>query len=342
MRQICILFLCAACTTPFAGQDISGADEFVLDSYKIRQGKFSILEMSGAMFDELDPQLLEEVPDRIQEGDRLGLAMVHPRRPDLCQMMQSTGFLVTKGALRVPDFPAVRVVGCTLEEACEAVKQTFQKEIGEIELAVSYRERVSRKVELAGLTQVPSVEVDGKVRLYDVLCRARVPPDANLFKSYLLRQGRVVPVDFDQLLRGGDMSQNIVMRAGDKVYIAEGAAASMMVLGEVGAERVVPLTNGYLPLRQALMSCGGIPYSGDRTYIQVIRGSLVKPKIYSVTWEQLVQLPGDSMLVMPGDIVYVSAKPIVEWNRFLNQILPTINALDAVRGACDRWRIPTP
>lgn len=346
MRQICILFLCAACSSPFVGQEISGADEFVLDSYKIRQGKFSILEMSGIAVEELDPKMLEEVPDRVQEGDRLNIVLLHPRRPDLCQMVQGVGsiagFSVSGGMIRVPDFPPVRVAGFTMEEAGQALKEAFRKEVGELELYLSYREKVGRKVELAGLVQIANAEADGKLRLFDLLSRAKIPPEANLFKSYLLRQNEVVPVDFHKLMREGDMSQNLVMKGGDKIYIAESGAASALVLGEVGMERAVPLLSGYMPLRQVLAEAKGIPYTGDRTYIQVIRGSLAKPRIYAVTWEQLVQLPGESMLVMPGDIVYVSAKPIAEWNRFVSQIMPTVSALDAMRGTWDRLKVFNP
>jgi len=36
------------------------------------------------------------------------------------------------------------------------------------------------------------------------------------------------------------------------------------------------------------------------------------------------------MLLIPGDIVYVAATPIAEWNRFVNQLLPTFIGLDLV------------
>lgn len=54
----CITLLLASCSSPYMGKSLFGADEFVLDSYKIREGKFSILEMEGKTFDELDEGLL--------------------------------------------------------------------------------------------------------------------------------------------------------------------------------------------------------------------------------------------------------------------------------------------
>ncbi len=248
MVRFFLILLClsfASCGSSYLGKEAFGADEFVLDSYKIREGKFSILELEGVELQELDENLLEEN----QEG-------------------------------------------------------------------IGY-------VELAGLVSIPSVPVDGTTRLYEVLAKAKIPADANLFKSYVLREGKMVPVDLNKLLKEGDMCQNIVMQSKDKVYIAENRAANLMVMGEVGKQGVIPLPSGMMSLRQALAEAGGISYKGDKSYIQVIRGNLCKPKIYTLNWEHVICLPNDSLLLMPGDIVYVVAKPITEWHRFISQVVPS-------------------
>jgi hypothetical protein len=233
-----------SCSSPYLDKDIYGADEFVIDSYKIREGKWSILEMEGISSLELDEDAFEE-------------------------------------------------------------------------------SSASGTVELLGLTSLPSVAINGKTRLYDVLCAAKISPDANLFKSYVLRNGALLPIDLVRLVKEADMGQNIVMKDGDKVYIAEGSAASFMVMGEVGRQKVISLPNGNMSLRQALAEAGGICYTGDKSYIQVIRGQFCRPKIYTLSWEHIIHLPNDSLLLMPGDIVYVAARPITEWNRFISQLFPS-------------------
>jgi protein involved in polysaccharide export with SLBB domain len=243
---LCLVCLSlASCSSPYLGKEVFGADEFVMDSYKIREGKFSILELEGVELQELDEDLLEEHPGM----------MGH--------------------------------------------------------------------VELAGVVSTPTVVVDGKTRLYEVLSKAKISADANLFKSYVARDGKMIPVDLNKLLKEGDMCQNIVMQGGDKIYIAENTAASLMVMGEVGREGVIPLPRGTMSLRQALAESGGISYTGDKSYIQVVRGNLCKPKIYTLNWEHVICLPNDSLLLMPGDIVYVVAKPITEWHRFISQVVPS-------------------
>ena len=95
-------------------------------------------------------------------------------------------------------------------------------------------------------------------------------------------------------------------------------------------ERAIDIPNGFMTLRQALAEARGIPPSGDKSYIQVIRGSILHPKIYTLNWQHIIHLPNESMLLIPGDIVYVAATPITEWNRFISQLLPTFVGLDLV------------
>ncbi|HSX38559.1 MAG TPA: polysaccharide biosynthesis/export family protein [Chlamydiales bacterium] len=316
------------------GKDLFGADEFVFDSYKIREGKFSILEMEGGQCLELDEALLEEYQDTIHEDDVLQLAIYNPKRKDVSEAVEYVGdrigYRVVDGQIALPDLPPAYVSGLTLEEARRKIQTLYQKHIQDTEVFITYKERIARKVELAGLVSLPSIPIDGKMKLFDVLSKAHVPPDANLFKSYVIRDDAFLPVDLNKLMKEGDMSQNIVVRGGDKIYIAESSAATLMVMGEVGRERVINLPSGSISLRQALAESGGIPYTGDKSYIQVIRGSIAKPKIYTLSWEHVIHLPNDSLLLMPGDIVYVAAKPITEWNRFISQLLPMFGGFDVI------------
>ena len=71
-------------------------------------------------------------------------------------------------------------------------------------------------MELTGLVEISTVPVDGKIRLYEVIAKAHIAPQANYFKSYVIRQGQPLSIDLHQLIHKGDMSQNIVMRGGDK------------------------------------------------------------------------------------------------------------------------------
>jgi polysaccharide export outer membrane protein len=340
LQKLFVLFLLlgvavSSCTNPpYRGCEVVGAEDFVMDSYRIREGKLSILSMEGKDFEELSPELLEEYTDVINNGDVLQIVVYHPTRTDLVESVQRIGqiigFRVADGQIVLPDLPPVTVEGLTLGQAQAAIERLYREQIKDVSVFITYKDRTLRKMELAGLVQVPSIPVDGRLRLFEALSIAKVPTNANLFKSYVVRDNSLLPVDLLKLLKEGDMTQNVVMRGGDKVYIADPSASTLMVLGEVCKERVVDVPDGFITLRKAIGEAGGILPSGDRAYIQIIRGSILHPKIYTLNWKHVVRLPNDSMLLIPGDIVYVAARPLSEWNRFVNDLLPTFIALDLV------------
>ena len=332
---ICTFLLLFGCgNRPYMGKDSVGADEFVMDSYKIRQGKFSILQLEGKNYDELPLDLLSEYKDTIQDGDVLYIAVFHPSRSDISAAIEAIcstiGFHVSEGKIRLPDLDPIPVVRLTLEEASQKIQSLYSSQIRDVQVFLSYKDRLERKVELAGLVMVSTIPIDGRIRLFETLSKAKVPTNANLFKSYVVRENKMLPVDLYKLLKEGDMSQNIVMRGGDKIYVADPSASTLMVLGEVGKERSVDVPNGFMTIRQALADAGGIPFTGNKSYIQVIRGSILNPKIYTLTWDHVIHLPSDSMLLIPGDIIYVAATPITNWNRFMSQLLPTFVNIDLI------------
>lgn len=326
---VCLLFLATSCTRHCHDYAVMGADEFVTDSYKIRQGKTAILEMEGTEVVDLPEDAMEEYKDVIAEDDILNIAIYHPSRKDLMESFAFInhnigGFRVYNGHLDLPDIPSVQVEGLNLDEAREKIQGIYREQIRDISVWVHYKDRLKSKVELNGLVGVKEIPVDGKIRLFEVLGKAHIPPVVNLFKSYVLRDGCQLNIDLHKLLNEGDMCQNIVMRGGDKIFIANTHDATAMVMGEVMAPRSINLPYGFVSLRQALVEAGGIDIRrGDRSHIQVIRGNLQCPKIYVLAWEHIVHLPNDSLLLMPGDTVYVSTKPITQWNDFISQLLET-------------------
>lgn len=283
--------------------------------------------MEGEEANELPCDIMEEYEDLIAEDDILNIVVYHPKRRDVMDSIQfvndRVGFRVNKGKVDFPDLPPVEVAGLTLDEAKQKIEGEYRKHIQDIEVFLSYRSRLSKKVELTGDVSRPVIPVDGRIRLYEILALAQVPNDANFFKSYVVRDGQQLPIDLYKLMNLGDMCQNIVMRGGDKIFIASPSDSKVMVMGEVGRPQPVNLPYGFISLREALVAAGGIPFTGDRDCIQVIRGNLQSPKIYILSWEHIVHLPNDSLLLMPGDTVYVSEKPITQWNRFIEQLVPS-------------------
>ncbi len=340
-----ILVLLSSCTRTTCNYPICNAADFVMDSYRIKQGKMAIAEMEGCPLRPISCEDLDEYKDAIEEDDILNVVLYHPSRKDLVDAIGALnaalgGFRVKCGAIELPDTPPIEVVGLSLMEAKEVISSKLSSEIQGIQVYLSYTDRLRKRVELSGLSAITEYPVDGKIRLYEVLSKARLPVGANLFKSYLLRDGQKLGVDFHRLMNLGDLCQNVVMRGGDKIFIANPQDSVVTIMGEVPAPRAVNVPYGYIPLKEAIVQAGGIPFTGDRRNIQIIRGNIPCPKIYCLAWEQIIHLPNDSLLLMPGDTVFILEKPITQWNRFIEQLLPSFSGVlmwqNVYRSEC--WR----
>ncbi len=316
--------------------DMSNVEEFVLDSYAINEGKYAILEMVGFENTKLNPKLLEEKIDLIEDEDILNIEIFHPIRKDLINLIkntsQSNGFVVIDGKIFLPNLDYIDLANLTLKQAKEKIQQRYSKEISNIEVFVSFNKRKEKKVEVTGIV-CDEVEINAKTRLFDVLTKIKIPPNANLFKSYLLREGSFLPVDFYKLLKKGDMSQNIVMSDKDKIYIAQSNSSKIYILGEVPFQRAIDIPDGKISLKEAIAEAGGVLPTADKSFIQIFRANIQNPKIYLLNWDYITKLPNTSLNLIEGDIVYIATKPLVDWNRFVTQILPTVSLIDsAYRG----------
>ena len=331
---IYLLLVLTACssTEPYRSFHVLPQEEFVIESTLIREGKSAILDLTGECVEPLECDALEEFEDVIAEHDILNIALFHPSRRDLMESIHfinitTGGFNVVNGEVLLPGLQPVEVAGYTLSEAREIIKKEFCKEIKDCDVFVTYRARPSHKVEVFGEAILPSFPVDGKIRLFELLSAIKMSPNANLFNSYLLRDGKKLDVDLYKLLNEGDMSQNIVMKANDKLYIGKAVDSYALVMGEVRSPKPVPLPYGFMSLREILALANGIPFTGDKNHIQIIRGGLECPKIYMLSWKFMMYQPNDNLLVIPGDIIYVTQTPITEWNLLLAQIEPTMRAI---------------
>lgn len=333
-----LIFLLTLClwgcssTEPYRRFNVLGQEDFVAESTLIKEGKSAVLFLEGECVPPLPEDALCPYEDLIAEDDILNIALFHPSRRDLMESIQfvnftTGGFRVVNGEVLLPGLKPISVIGLNLLQARAIIQDEFCKEINECEVFITYRARPSHKVEIFGEAALSSYPVDGKVRLFELLSAVKISPNANLYKSYILRNGQKLDVDLHRLLNEGDMTQNIVMKADDKIYIGKANDSYVVVMGEVRTPKPIPLPYGFISLREALAFANGIPFTGDKNHIQVIRGGLACPKVYMLAWNFMMYEPNDHLLLIPGDIVYVSQKPITEWNILLAQIEPTMRAI---------------
>ena len=149
-----ICFILCSCSNRDTSH-MASAQDFILASYKINEGKKEILQMQGLDVDNLSADLLENSSDVIEETDILNIEVYHPKRVDLINSIKSiskeNGFVVLDGKIFFPDLGYFEVENLSLKEAKEKIQKRFQDEIKDIEVFVSFKEKKTKKVEVAGI-----------------------------------------------------------------------------------------------------------------------------------------------------------------------------------------------
>jgi protein involved in polysaccharide export with SLBB domain len=142
------------------------------------------------------------------------------------------------------------------------------------------------------------------------LYAARTVELADLQRSFLVRNGQRVPVDFERLFQRGDLSQNILLQPDDYLYFALASANEIFVLGEV----MVPGVQVFAARPSAVSAvtmAGGFTPRAYKSRVLVVRGSLDHPETFVVNAAAIVSGKATDFKLLPRDIVYVSRNPWV-------------------------------
>lgn len=102
---------------------------------------------------------------------------------------------------------------------------------------------------------------------------------------------------------------------------------SVNILGEVGRQGQISITDVPVTILDAINSSGGINTDSNPQHIFVIRGDFSKFVVYSLDMRssQAILL-AENFLLQNKDILFVSSSKISNWNRLISKILPLAGA----------------
>lgn len=139
---------------------------------------------------------------------------------------------------------------------------------------------------------------------------------ANLKASYLSRDGKLLDIDFYNLLQLGDMTQNIPLKPDDFIFIATAEDSNVIVMGEVNTPRIIPY-NRNISLIEALSICGGFTREAYQSHVIILRPTSKDTKYTEVDVNDLLHGKDVSNLMLRGgDIVYVPEQTLSEYSRY--------------------------
>lgn len=290
----------------------------------------------------LDPSLLQRPaePFKLGPGDELEVEV-------LGDVATRSRFVVgPDGKIYFYVLPGLDVWGLSLTETQNLISRELQNYVREQQpVSLTLRSVQSQRVWVLGRLMKPGVyPMTGPTTLLEAISGAGGPVSASSFtsltsatgmgsrgatdeaadlnRSFVIRNGKVLPVDFNRLLRDGDLSQNIYLQADDFVYLPSAMSQEVHVLGAVGQAGVVPYT-GQLTLAQAVATVGGSIPNAHTTHVAIIRGSLTEPQMSVVDYQGIVHGRTSDVLLEPGDIVHVPYTPYRTLTRYANLVLET-------------------
>jgi polysaccharide export outer membrane protein len=159
---------------------------------------------------------------------------------------------------------------------------------------------------------------------------------ASLQSAYIARNGKRLPIDFQRLMRDGDLKHNIPMRTGDVIVVPDNASEQAYVFGGVtgdGGRGIVRFVNGRLDILQALSQAGfGFKErsEGVLSDTHVIRSSGDHGTLFVVDVERILDGEAANFHLMPGDIIFVPTTWITDWNNALSKLLPTLSTISGL------------
>ena len=256
-------------------------------------------------------ELLQPPPDnyKLGPGDKLDI-----------EILGETGsradtFVTPDSKVYYNLLAGVDVGGVTTNDLKATLQEQLAKFYKNPQVSVTLLEAVSQRVWVLGRVNNPGIyPLKRQLRVLDAISLAgglfasrftgTTEELADLQHSFISRNGEVLPVDFQKLIRSGDLSQNIYLQANDFIYLPSALTNEVYVLGAVTEPRPVGFMNE-MNLIAVLGRGLGLQPNADLTHVNIIRGSLTSPRIATINAKDVIQGKATNIRLEPGDIVFV-------------------------------------
>lgn len=251
---------------------------------------------------------------------------------------ESSGTLVNEdGSIFYPYVGVIDVNGMKVSELRDLLSKRLSRVIERVQLDIRVIAFRSKRVYVVGEVKNPGVQAinDIEMTMLEAINRAEGFTDlADHGNVLLTRDGQTYRVDVQSLYEDGDVTQNVLLEAGDIVNVPDSQFNKVFVLGEVLKPGSYVMNKRRITLAEALADAGYVnQFTSDPGWIFVMRGSVDSPQLYHLNARSPdALLLAERFPLRPRDIVYVDVADVARWNRVISNILPTATLLNTISG----------
>ena len=253
-------------------------------------------------------------PFRVGPGDKLEIEILGG------DSTRRTALIGPDGKLYYDLAPGIDVSFLTLDDIRQELEKQLAGYYREPQVSVTMAEVRSKRVSVLGRVNKPGIyPLTRPTTIVDAVSQAgglftprfsgTTEELADLDHSFIIRSRKMIPVNFAQLLRGGDMGQNIYLEPNDLIYLPSALNKQINVIGAVRQPRAVGFSKE-MSLAAAISAALGPVPGADLRRVAIVRGSLAKPEVAVVDFVAIQQGKAPDVRIEPRDIIYV---PTSRW-----------------------------
>jgi polysaccharide export outer membrane protein len=234
------------------------------------------------------------------------------------------------GSFYYPYIGTIKAAGKTVEEIRTEMAQKLSQYIEQVQLTVRVATYRSQRVYVVGEVTNPGIQVvkDIPLTILEAINNAGgVKIEADQSNIRLTREGKTYSINLLSLYEGRDISQNILLKAGDTLNIPDRMFNKVFVLGDIsGTGKSIFLNKGRMTLTEALSEAGGVNQeNSDPARIFVFRGNAGKPEIFHLNAKSPdALLLADRFPLQPRDVIYVDRAEGVRISQIISQLRPAV------------------